>query len=79
MKDKAYSIKTAEGYKTIGGIKQGKYGEQAYLTPDGHKLLNEWLKAPASYFNMNIKEFEPRGANTSKPAAAYDDSSEMPF
>ncbi len=60
MKDKAFTIKTKDGYKTVGGLKMGKYGQQAYLTPDGHKLLTEWLKAPPSWFNMNVKEFEAK-------------------
>ncbi len=71
MKDIAISIKTAEGYKSLAGIKQGKYGPQAYLTPEGHKALKEWLNAPAAYLNLNIKEFEPKGTQSNSNEAPF--------
>jgi len=71
MTDTVFSIKTPEGYKNVVTIKQGQYGVQVAITPDGHKILKDYFLGDPAWLNLNKKDFPSRtsAATPQKPAA----------
>jgi hypothetical protein len=63
-KDVVFSIKTNIGkYDKVATISQGKFGPRFSITPEGHRVICDFLKAPPTFLNLNIKVFEPREGN----------------